>query len=294
MIRAVITDMDNTLYSWVDYIVPSLEAMVDSLCRTTGFPRIRVVQALKEVYQRYESNEYPFAIQESNLFEDFRYDFDSFNHLVITPAREAFTAARRKYLQPYRGVVAALTRFKELGIPVVALTDAPRNPAERRVLRMGLDGLLGAIYTLPAFPFPDTGVAREIVEREKAGGVRLKCPVHELPREWEKPDERGILRICGDLGVPPEEVAFVGDSLTKDMVLARKVGALDCWAEYGNYVSAEYRERLAIISAPSATRRHLQQASRPGEKPASVRLACFEQMIDVVEASASGVRSAVA
>ncbi|HCF56938.1 MAG TPA: HAD family hydrolase, partial [Myxococcales bacterium] len=101
MIRAVVTDMDNTLYSWVDYIVPSIEAMVDSLCRTTGLPRIKVAQALKAVYERYESNEYPFAIQESALYDDFSSDFDSFNKLVITPAREAFSTARRKYLQPY-------------------------------------------------------------------------------------------------------------------------------------------------------------------------------------------------
>ena len=38
--RAVVTDLDNTLYSWVDYIVPSLEAMVASLMETTGRPRI--------------------------------------------------------------------------------------------------------------------------------------------------------------------------------------------------------------------------------------------------------------
>ena len=59
--RAVVTDLDNTLYPWVDYIVPSLEAMVASLVTTTGLPRIRIVQALKAVYTKYESNEYPFA-----------------------------------------------------------------------------------------------------------------------------------------------------------------------------------------------------------------------------------------
>jgi phosphoglycolate phosphatase len=285
MIRAVVTDMDNTLYSWVDYIVPSLEAMVDSLCRTTGWPRVRVVQALKEVYERYESNEYPFAIQESKLYEEFGYDFDSFNKLVIGPAREAFSAARRKYLQPYRGVVETLEKLKAAGVPVVALTDAPRNPAERRVLKMKLDGLLTAIYALPAFPFPDTGIDPEIRRREAGGGISLRCPVHELPREFEKPSPGGLERICRDLGVEPREVALVGDSLTKDMRLAREAGALDCWAEYGTYISAEYLERLAIISAPSATRRHLRHA--PDEKSGwpTVRLSCFEQLAEVVVAS---------
>ena len=46
MIRLVVTDMDGTLYSWVDYIVPAVEALVDSVCRATGWPRLRVVQSL--------------------------------------------------------------------------------------------------------------------------------------------------------------------------------------------------------------------------------------------------------
>ena len=291
MIRAVITDMDNTLYSWVDYIVPCLEAMVASLCRTTGFPRIKVVQALKEVYERYESNEYPFAIQESNLYEAFHYDFESFDNLVITPAREAFTAARKKYLKPYRGVLETLAALQRSGIKVVALTDAPRNPAERRVKMMKLDEHLTAVYTLPAFSFPDSGVSKEIRKREQAGGLKLKCPVHDLPRDFEKPDPRGYLQICKELGVDPKETAFIGDSQRKDIPLARKVGALDCWAEYGTYISAEYAERLSVISAPSATRRHLQQAPAEHEPPPTVRLSNFDQILPLVQSSA---KSAVA
>ncbi|HEY3446686.1 MAG TPA: HAD family hydrolase [Myxococcales bacterium] len=292
MIRAVVTDMDNTLYSWVDYIVPCLEAMVDSLCRTTGYPRIKVVQALKEVYERYESNEYPFAVQESSLFQAFP-EFNSFDNLVITPAREAFSAARQRYLRPYKHVVETLTELKALGVPVIALTDAPRNPVERRVLKMKLDGLLTALYTLPAFPFPHTGVAKEILERQKSGGVQLACPVVELPKDYEKPDPRGLLRICADFKLDPKDVVVVGDSQTKDVKIAQVTGALDAWAEYGTYISVEYRERLNIISADSATRRHLQHAQAADARPPSVRLSGFDQVLKLVLESRQRV-SAVA
>lgn len=292
MIRAVVTDMDNTLYSWVDYIVPCIEAMVNSLCQTTGYPRIKVVQALKEVYERYESNEYPFAIQESSLFQAFP-EFGSFDNLVIRPAREAFSAARQRYLRPYLHVVDTLTELKKLGVPVVALTDAPRNPAERRVLKMKLDVLLSGVYTLPAFPFPHTGVAKEILEREAAGGVKLACPVVELPREFEKPDPRGLLQICSDFKVDPKDVMFVGDSLPKDVRIAQEIGALDAWAEYGTYVSVEYRERLNVISADSATRRHLQHNAAKDAKPPTIRLSGFDQVLKIVRESRSRV-SAVA
>src|SRR6478672_6390315 len=89
--------MDNTLYSWIDYIVPAVEAMVDSICLATGFPRIKVIQSLKAVYTKYESNEYPVALQEPSIHSQLP-EFKTFAKLVIQPAREAFSGARRKYL----------------------------------------------------------------------------------------------------------------------------------------------------------------------------------------------------
>ncbi len=282
-VRLVVTDMDNTLYSWVDYIVPCLEAMVDSLCRTTGLPKIRVVQSLKEVYERYESNEYPFAIQESGIFKEFNYDFDSFHRLVIDPAREAFAAARRRYLVPYRGVRETLEALKARNIPVAALTDAPRNPAEGRARSMRLDDLIDALYALPAFPFPDSGIDERIRRWDEEGRYRASCRVTELPRDHEKPDARGLGRILSDYGAAPAEVVYVGDSLSKDVALAQKLGAVDCWAEYGTYVSIEYRERLDIISARSATRRQLEHGRDEKMRPPSFRLSGFEQVLDVID-----------
>jgi phosphoglycolate phosphatase len=78
----------------------------------------------------------------------------------------------------------------------------------------------------------------------------------ELPRDFEKPNPQGALQICRDFGVDPKQVLVIGDSLHKDIAVARKIGAVDCWAEYGTYVSTEYRERLDIVSANAITRRH--------------------------------------
>ena len=85
-IRLVVTDMDNTLYSWIDYVVPAVEAMVDAVVRSTSLPRLRVVQSLKAVYTKYESNEYPFALQESSICAQFP-EFGSFYKLVIEPSQ---------------------------------------------------------------------------------------------------------------------------------------------------------------------------------------------------------------
>lgn len=286
MIRAVVTDLDNTLYSWVDYIVPSLEAMVASLCASSGLPRIRVVQSLKRVYEKYGSNEYPFVIQEADCFAELIHDFGSFNQLVIEPAQQAFKQARKKYLRLYPGVRETLTAWREQGVRVCALTDAPRNPAELRVKLLGLDqGLLERVYTLPAFALP-ARVDPRILAREKSGAYRAQVELCELPADHEKPDPRGLARVIADLGLAPHEVLYVGDSKQKDVALAQALGCVDAHAEYGTYRSVEYAERLEAISAPSATRRHLAQDGTAPCAP-SHRLAAFDQLQAIVAASAA-------
>ncbi len=171
------TDLDNTLYSWVDYIVPSLEAMVASLVQTTGRPRIDIVQSLKTVYSRHESNEYPFAIQESSLFHPYRADFDSFDALVVRPAQRAFAEARRRYLHPYPGVRETLAELRERGVEVVALTDAPRNAVENRVRLLQLDGLLDALYALRGYRSRPTSTPR-------SGGATRPATTGSRPPGW--------------------------------------------------------------------------------------------------------------
>ncbi len=292
-IRLVVTDMDNTLYSWVNYIVPAVEAMVEAVCRATGYPKIRVVQSLKKVYEKYESNEYPFALQESSLFREDFPDFGSFETLVIRPAQEAFSHARRRYLVPFPGVVETLVELKARGIKVAALTDAPRNPAELRARQMKLDEHLDALYSLPGFDFPadergDALVAQAIVKKEKQGAYKAACPVVELPKDYEKPDERGLRRILSDFGFAPEETLVVGDSLKKDIAVAKRVGAQDAYAEYGTYYSLEYRERLNTVSADAITRRHaasITEGDTHEPRAATHNLANFRQVLQIVESS---------
>src|SRR5512146_664846 len=160
--------------------------MVDSLEATTGLPRVRIVQSLKAVYSKYESNEYPFAIQESEIFAPYEADFDSFNALVLQPARRAFVEARERYLRPYPGVRETLDGLRARGLTVVGLTDAPRNAAELRLKHLRLDGQFDALYTLAGYPIPEN-VDPEIRRKEEAGHYRSRTTVVELPGGAEKP-----------------------------------------------------------------------------------------------------------
>jgi len=285
-IEAVITDLDGTLYSWVDYIVPALEAMVRSLEQTTGMPRIRIVQSLKEVYEKHGTNEYAFAIQESQIFHEFSYDFDSFNALVIDPARRAFSDMRRRYLKPYRGVMDGIAGLHERGVKIIALTDAPRGPAERRLKQLELDASIDGLYSLEGFPVPDL-VDEQVKERERVGYYKSRVPtVVELPEDCEKPSPHGIDRILADFELGADEVLVVGDNIKKDMAAAQAAGTLGVWAEYGTYISPEYRERLDAISARSVTRKNV--AEEPGAKTIqpAIAISNFSRVLDIVDRGA--------
>jgi phosphoglycolate phosphatase len=160
----------------------------------------------------------------------------------------------------------------------VALSDAPRNAAELRLKWLGLDGHFDALYTLPGYALPKN-VDPEIRRRELAGHYRSRSPVRELPREAEKPSPAGLRRILEDLGLRGAEVIYVGDNVRKDMPVAKACGALGVWAEYGTYISAEYRERLAVISAKAVTERHVAEEA---QERWPLAISSFSQVRDVV------------
>jgi phosphoglycolate phosphatase len=174
-----------------------------------------------------------------------------------------------------------LAELRRRGVAVVALTDAPRNAVENRVRLLELDGLLDALYALRGYELP-ANVNPEIRRRDEAGHYRLKATrVVELSRQAEKPSPLGLRRVLRDLRLSPREVLYVGDNVKKDMALAKAVGVRGVWAEYGTYVSTEYRERLAVISAKAVSQRHVADEVQ-GRWPLAI--SGFAQLLDLVEA----------
>jgi phosphoglycolate phosphatase len=104
--------------------------------------------------------------------------------------------------------------------------------------------------------------------------------VEELPHTAEKPCPDGLRRVLEDFRLEPDQVLYVGDNVKKDMPIAEACGVLGVWAEYGTYVSAEYRDRLSVISAKAVTRRHVAEET-PARWPLSI--SSFTQVLEVLD-----------
>ena len=61
MIKLLITDLDDTLYSWIGFFVPAFYGMLDELSVILNEPQQVLIDEYKEIHQERGSVEYPFA-----------------------------------------------------------------------------------------------------------------------------------------------------------------------------------------------------------------------------------------
>lgn len=284
--RLLITDLDNTLYSWVGFIVPALEAMTEAIVRTTGRDASLVHPALQEVYSEEDTTDYAFVLQKSRLYTELGLEFEEFNRQVIQPAKEAYRQARDQHLKEFPEVTSTLESFLQRGTTIVGLTDAPFFPAEQRLKALGLDKLLHGLYAMRSYRLPtgedpeDFMVDPKILEKERQGAYRseLKRRI-ELDPSWEKPDPRGVRRILKDYDVTAEEAWYVGDHPVKDALAAQEAGVRFFHAGFGRQTPREIGQKLNRYSPPSLQNRHSVPADMEMPKPEST-LGLFSDLLD--------------
>jgi hypothetical protein len=102
-----------------------------------------------------------------------------------------------------------------------------------RLKRFGLDGVIDVLFSPEDHEVP-AGVSVEKLRRHPDEFYQLQVTElrHTPPGEL-KPNPRVLLDILKTIGATPERCAYIGDSLFKDVAMARDVGVLDVHAQYG-------------------------------------------------------------
>ena len=140
----LITDLDNTLYNWVDYYGPAFRAMVHLIAQATGVEEDIIYNDFRRVYHEFGSIEHTFSIQELDLVKAMSKDI---LEALIHTARVAFGMIGRTKLKPYAGVLDTLSWAMNAGILVICSTNAPINLAEFHLRQLRLSrfffGLVG-------------------------------------------------------------------------------------------------------------------------------------------------------
>ena len=243
--KLLVCDLDNTLYDWVGYFVPSFYAMVDAVVEVTGCDREILLDDFKKVHQNHHDSEHPFSLLETativGLYPD---KSNSEIKELLDPAFYAFNSTRKRTLALFPGVKETLDVLDSNGIKIVAHTESNLYAVIDRLRRLSLTGYFLKIYCRErsAANHPDIGASEKWLADFPMGKVI------ELSRHQRKPDETVLLEICSQCGVSAEQAAYAGDSMARDVLMAKKANVFAIWAAYGARHDSDEYEKLVRIT----------------------------------------------
>jgi FMN phosphatase YigB (HAD superfamily) len=243
--KLLVCDLDNTLYDWVAYFVSSFYAMVDQVVQITGCDRNMLLDDFRLVHQKHHDSEHPFALLETNTIKNI-YKDDDWTTIArkVDPALHAFNSARKQNLQIHPGVRETLTILRQKGIKLVAHTESKLYGAVDRLDRLGLFEFFSRIYCR------ERSVSLHPFNRDSNDWLR-RFPMEkitELSFHQIKPNPTILLEICAAEEVPPREAVYVGDSIARDVLMARRANVYAIWAAYGAEHRPAMYEALVRIS----------------------------------------------
>jgi FMN phosphatase YigB (HAD superfamily) len=245
MKKLLVCDLDNTLYDWVDYFVTAFYAMVDEVVRITACDREQLLDDFRAVHRRHHDSEHPFALLETETIAKM-FPGQSRKQVAnrLDAAFHAFNATRKERLRLYPGVRESLDVLSRSGIKIVAHTESKLYGVIDRLTRLDITHYFTRIYCRerPIAEHPDPSSARRWLSQ---------FPLHkvvELSHHQRKPSPDVLLEICRREECPPEESAYVGDSMARDMLMARLAGVFGIWAKYGTSHRRDSYEKLVRVT----------------------------------------------
>ena len=150
----------------------------------------------------------------------------------------------KKNLTLHANVHETLELIKASGIGIVAHTESKLFGVVDRLNRLNLFRHFSKVYcrerSQSLHPNPRLGV--DWLEKIP------KNRVIELSHHQTKPDPSVLLEICAREGVHREEVAYVGDSMARDILMAKRADVFSIWAAYGAQHDPDLYKKLVRIS----------------------------------------------
>lgn len=271
-IKLFVTDIDNTIFDWVTYYVHAYMALLESVAEIIGCNTLDLAEESKKIFSTHGSIEYPFVVQElPSVNKKFGKDIKAMLETAVNPSREIFLDRAKEFLTPYKGVVETLANFKKNhpGVPIVALTDAPRYVAMWKLNKLGVLDFFDAVYGLadPKLPtdqeFGHIKVDQKILLKHlNRNDFGFKGKIRILPDEYEKPGTRGLKMVLMDYALDEDPVAkkhvvWIGDNLKKDIGLGNKLGVCSFWAQYGTELDKKHMETLKTFSPADNVQRNV-------------------------------------
>lgn len=230
-VNTVIIDLDNTIFDWFAVWYASFEPIYNEIIRVTGRPAAEIEADIRKVHVARRTSEYTFLLEEIAALKEMRAQGDI--RTQFKGAVEASQQGRDRNLRLYPSVFGCLWDLKKTGVKIVAYTESMRFYSAYRLKRFGLDGVIDVLFSPEDHDLPN-GVSLNKMRRlpNEFYDLQVTETRHTPPREL-KPNPKVLLDIIRTVGATPDRCCYVGDSLFKDVAMARDAGVFDIHAKYG-------------------------------------------------------------
>lgn len=236
MIKLLITDLDDTLYSWIGFFIPAFYEMVDELAFLLKKNKEELLKEYRSVHQEKGSVEYPYA---TTLLPSVQAAYPTCTQQelikVLDPVFHRFNVSRKKNLRLYPNVMETLTELCRSGVKIVGYTDSAEENGFYRLRKLGIDHLFCKVYVSDS----QYETSNPLLLSDKTVVVHGK-----------KPDPELLLQICNNEHILTSEAVYVGDSLTKDIYMAKTAHITSVLCKYPcePQISQELYQKLVAIS----------------------------------------------
>lgn len=244
--KILITDLDNTLYNFIDFYAPVFRGMIHAISKKLEIDEELLKEEFKKVYSIRGSLEYAFSIQEIELFK--KYPNEKIQELIDL-ARGVMSRVRPVSLTAYDGVKETLNKLKKDGVYIAAVSNAPFYQAVKRLRQLHIEHLFDALVCWEGPIIPSDSITTKNIEDKQKKTTQTKISkVWQLPREKLKPNLFSYELLIKEFKVENKYSYVVGDSIPKDINPALELGANGIWAKYGENVIEKNLNTILEIS----------------------------------------------
>jgi putative hydrolase of the HAD superfamily len=187
-IKAVLFDLDNTLIDFIKMKVEACRSAIKAMIKA-GL-KIDDETGLKKLIETYFRVGIESDIAFTKFLEEQTGEVDK---TILQAGINAYLNRKPDFLKPYPYVLETLEMLKSKDLKLGIVTDATREKALVRLNAMDITRFFDVIIT-----YDESKV--------------------------KKPDELPFRLAMEKIGLKPEEILFVGDSLRRDIEPAKKIG----------------------------------------------------------------------
>lgn len=227
---AIILDFDNTLYDWVSQWYAAFLPMFEEIQRISGLPADLLKAEIRKVHQRHHTSEFSFLIEELEIIRDGSVEntVEKYGSAIVKSR-----SARGQHLRLYPDVIETLQALRASGKTLVVFTESQAFYTVMRFKKLKLEGLIDFLFTSDDHDNPDDQYLEKVRAHPAAYYEIQKTKHRSIGRGRLKPDPQILNQIIEEVGATVDASLYVGDSLYKDVAMAKDAGVFGVWAEFG-------------------------------------------------------------